>query len=287
MWKELGWNYNYLGSAADYETDLQFLKDAGVKYIRLLLPDFRFPEILAAWKPVCLFALSLEFEEVTFGHSNGAYTSSNMAAFNTARESLAQWCEDQNNPALTFITGNEEMFHRDGSLTDAQVRTNETTEYGVLRDIYTVGKMTYTMANGEMFVFYNDGDWPAKDDANGYVSANLYSYAAPLANGATYFKQNIANGQGWFGAGNFHIHEFGPDPNGYVPATWKSERMYELQFLQNLEEIIRAGVPRAYAYNFLGEPWGALRQKAPGQRSFKPWWYSLQGLKKPITIEYI
>jgi hypothetical protein len=282
MWKGLGINYNYAGIGSDYQADLTMLYNAGFKRVRLLMADYLDTAGINNWKTRLAFARTLAFTEISIGISSNPtpLTSGSIAAFNSARQTYAAFLEGLGDSRITFCMGNEEMYHRNGTLTDAQVRANETTQYGVLSGIYTIGKISYSMANGEMFPFFSDGNWPTKNNPDGdYVGVNLYTYPTGQTSG-TFFRINLSSAKAWFGS-SVVVTEFGPDHDGYNADRWGDRSFYAAQFAQQLQDIIDYDITCAMIYNFQDALFGC---KSPNG-TFRPHWYILRGLRQPVGIE--
>lgn len=167
------------------------------------------------------------------------------------------------------------MYHRDGSLTDAQVRANMRTDYAAVKAVYTKGPVTYSMANGEMFPYFNDSLSYPWD----FASANLYSYPHGSTTSGTSFTVNLSNATSWFGT-TFQVSEFGPDPSGYADATWFHKDFYADQFVANLRDIIDHNITRGYIYNYMDSSFGC---KSPNG-TYRPWWYDLRGVARPFNV---
>ncbi len=278
MEKKPAFNYNYQGPGANYLVDLPNLKAKGVKRVRLLIVDYTLTSTINAWKIICLYALSLGFDEVIFGLTSNPtqITDLNITTFNAARATFAGWCQAQHNPRLTLCGGNEEMYHHNGSISDAALRANENAQYDVLSAIYTDGPVTWSLANGEMFPYFGDGDQPGD-----YQSVNLYSYHHTATNSATHFNTNLSSAKAWFGD-DVVVSEFGPDPDGYSDTYWVDKEFYADHFRNNLLDIIDhdIDIENAFVYNFIDSAFGC---KGPNGK-FRPWWYLLIGEKIPANV---
>lgn len=282
MWSGLGINYNYDGAGYDYQNDLALIKSVGFTKVRLLIENWNYSAGIALWKTIAQYALTLGFEEVTFGLTFQNYNAAEQTAFAAAQDALANWFDQQTVPVGTtfiFCQGNEESFHITDSSTTAQVRAFYRTRYTALKAAHPLRTFTYSMANGEMFPFFNDLNGSALAYPWDYASVNLYSYPTGQTSG-TYFRINIGSMLAWFGT-TVEITEFGPDDGGYLDTEWFDRHFYADQFLQNLHTIIDNNLPAAYIYNFQDSLFGCLSPK----RIFRSWWYVLRGVREPFNLE--
>ena len=277
-------NYNYDGAGHDADKDLRAIRKAesssGRKFdgVRMLIEQYNYTAGVDRWKTYTQKALDLGFNKVIFGLTNPTYTAGNQSAFNTAQQGIASWMQSINDPRLVLCIGNEEMYHHDGSISDASVRANMRTLYTACKAIYTIpgSKITYSMANGEMFQYKLEHDggaiWPWD-----YASANLYSYPHGSTTSGTYFSINLSSAIAWFGS-TFVISEFGPDPNGYSDGAWGEREIYADHFYNQLLDIIDHNIPEAAIYNYMD---GAFGCKSPNG-TYRPHWYLLRGLPIPM-----
>jgi len=285
MWSNLGINYNYDGTGYNYAVDLPLLYKTGFRSIRLLVENWDNAAGITLWKTICQAAIAQGFTEIIFGLTFENYSVANQAAFTTAQNSLATWFTQQTLSAgqkLVFCLGNEEQNHiSDGSST-TQVAAYYRTRYTAIKAILTnatANPVTYSMANNEMFNFYNDFNGSSLPYPWDYPSANLYSYATGQSN-ATSFTQNISNASAWFGLTNFVISELGPDPSGYSDSSFRDRTFYAQQFAQNLTQLRKSGVTKAYIYNFQDANFGCMDTN----RNFRPWWYILTAQAQPAQL---
>jgi hypothetical protein len=248
------------------------------------------------WKSITLQAINLNFPVVRFGVAFQNYNTAQEASFNAAVEAIATWMQSltiPNGTTLILELGNEESFHITDGTTQQHVRDNMRILYTACKAICTNPqiKITYTMANGEMFSFHND-ILASKPYPGDFASVNLYSYPVSQTSG-TYFGINIASFLAWFNnvndtaktLGPGVISEFGPDPDGYADSRWSDVEFYDTQFRQNLQKIIDAGVSEGYIYNFIdpNNIFGCRRTTG----EYNPWWYSLTGKRKPVGVGMI
>lgn len=256
MFTGLGINYNYgpPGGIGDttYQTELQSISNTGFKYVRLLLQDYlnNDPNYgIPAWKKVLEYALTLPFLKVGIGLSSNptSYTASSAATFRTIKNSYATYLKGLGDSRIVYYHGNEETYHRDGSLTDAQVRANMRTDYAAIKAIAPDLSVTYAMANGEMFPFFNDSLSYPWD----FASANLYSYPTNQTT-ATDYGVNVGSFLFWFNAANdCEITEFGPSDVGYAKGTWGDEDFYTATYVRMLKIGMEQGVSKMYIYNYM------------------------------------
>lgn len=285
MWKGLGINYNYQGAGANYLVDIPLIRKAGFKHLRLLICDYldTSPTGIPLWKTILEYALTFDFETITIGLSSNPTTLTNSnkgnftAAYTTPSTGFAYYLQALNDSRIVLCIGNEETYHHDGSITDAQTRAFLRTHYIAIKAIYTRGPVTYSMANGEMFPFYNDFTGSSLAYPWDFASANLYSYASSQ-NSATYFSINLSSATFWFGS-TLVVSEFGPDPSGYADSRWADKDFYAAQFADNERDIIDHDIIKAYAYNFMDASFGC---KSPNG-TFRPWWYTLRGEQIPVN----
>lgn len=295
VWKGLSFNYNYQGSGANYLIDIPYLFSKGVRHLRLLICDYTdtSPTGIPLWKTILEYALTFDFETITIGLSSNPTTLTNLnksnftAAYTTPSTGFAYYLKAQNvlHPGkIICCVGNEEMYHRDGTLTDAQVRAFIRTHFAAIKAIIPEIPCTYSMANGEMFPYYNDKNssalaFPWDGDPDDFASANLYSYPHGSTTSGTDFFTNLSSAVAWFGA-TLQISEFGPDPNGYSDANWFDKDFYSDHYKNQLLGIIDRNIVRAYAYNFMDSAFGA---KSPNG-TFRHWWYNLIGEQRPFNV---
>lgn len=287
MWKGLSINYNYQGPGANYLVDIPLIFHAGFKHIRLLVCNYtdNTSTGVPLWKTILQYARTFDFETITIGLSSNPTTLTNgnkanfTAAFTTPSTGYAYYLQGLNDSRIVLCIGNEETYHRDGSLTDTQVRAFIRTHYTAIAAIYTVGPITYSMANGEMFPFFNDLSGSALPYPWDFASANLYSYPHGATTSGTSFNTNLSSATAWFGS-DFVVSEFGPDPSGYSDGSWGHKDLYADQFVLNLHDIIDHDILIAAIYNFQDSLFGC---KSPNG-TFRPWWFDLRGEPRPFNV---
>ena len=270
-------NYNYDGAGYDPDIDLPSIYyHDGFTGIRLLIEQFDYAAGITNWKAILNKARLLPFKEIIFGLSNNAYTSANEAAFNAALLSLATYLQSLNDPRITLVIGNELSYRHDGSVTDAHVRANARTNYTACKAVYTVGKITYNMANGEMFPFYNDFNGSALPYPWDYPSANLYTYRHGATTSGTYFTVNLSSALSWFGP-TFTLSEVGPDPEGYSDTYWFDQEFYAKRFARNILAAIEKGIKVICVYNYMDANFGMISPTG----IHRAWYYTVLGLPIP------
>lgn len=264
----LGMNYNYYQGIFNPPVDFALLKALGVNTIRSLISDY----VLGSpsfTRTQTLAALSAGMYVIHgVGSGSTTLTASNKNTFYTAVQNEATWCQAQANPNLEFCVGSEEEYHIDGSLTQAQVRTDMRAQAATCKGIYTYGKISYSTAQGQMNAWHSDGTIGSLDRLN----FDLYG------NG-TNFYTDVDNMVSWFG-GNSWITEFGPDSGGYG-GSWTPDS-YAIKFKNMLNKIKNSTVPRALIYNFMdgSNKYGCLSSTNGQQRV---WFMPLMGNRRTVT----
>lgn len=291
---ELSINYNYLGTGADFRKDIPMLAKV-FKHIRLLIISYTddSPTGIPLWKTVLEFTMKYPFKTITIGLSaNPTYlTNTNKNDFTDkfthADTGFARYMAGIDDGRLILCGANEEMFHHDGSISDTQVRAFIRTHMAAIDAVFP-GKKTVSMANGEMFPYFNDLNgsslpypWTVDNGVhNGFPSINLYSYHHGATNSATYFYINLNSACAWFGASNLVVSEYGPDPDGYSDTYWGNRYFYAKQFRQMTIDIAEHDIKIATIYNFQDSAFGCM---SPG-RIYRPHWYSARGEPMPYNV---
>lgn len=245
----LGINYNYNGTGANPSVDIPLLAGLGFKTIRLLACSFTSPSQISAWNDILDICLQYDFEKITIGISKGAntMTSSNWSTYAGVVQTQAAYIAGLSDSRIEYQIGNELSLGHDGSITDAQIRTN----------LRTLGNACKT-ANPGLITSYSDTTYLGTEITNWFsegisgidkIHFNLYGRRAYFAKCANQVVSLFGSDGG--------VTEWGTNI-GY--GEYEDEVEYREEIAARLKILVDSGVEEFNFYNFMNaddDTWGA------------------------------
>lgn len=179
-WSGLGLNYGSNSRAVAYlDADLRLFRKLGITKLRFNNVDYADTAGIAFWRTVAANSCVMGFARVIHGITAGTtqITASTWQAFANAVLDEAKWAYNNGNANLWLEIGNEEELHHDGSITDAQVRTNLRTLAASVKSLYPTLTVCYCASNvpGEMDAWISEGRGSID-----YLGFNIYDSPTTL-----------------------------------------------------------------------------------------------------------
>lgn len=222
-----GINYNDNDSSNNPNNppvDFAYVYNLGVKKIRLYTPHYDDPTSITRWRGYVQTAITFGFTKIIYGLSFGPganWTLADEAAYTTAIQAEATWVQSLGDSRIEFQVGNEEVNHKNASVTLLQVRDFMRTCATNVKAIYTLGLVSYaesaTFSPSQITSWAGEGlgnldrlGWNVYDGLGTFSTiltsitsnfTNINSYISEFNNNGSLGYSAVGNEVAWAGIG--------------------------------------------------------------------------------------
>ncbi len=280
LWTGAGINYgndrifDSFYNPAAIMAELQFLHQYFHR-LRIFILDYSYG-VSHPYTQRCLYiidqARSIGFTDIVWGITSSAstLTAANYATYKTAMLDRAKLANDHG--VTTFVTGNEEEYHVDGtSLVAAQMTTNARNDLAPAATTVFAGDVSYNLPEGNL------PDWLA--NGSGSLSTlGLNAYGLNEHDGAG-FCRDVRNFAARFGSQGY-VSEFGINTNWATVTASDSDQERELR--KRTMFVRNSGLSASYFFLFshLSDDNFALKL---ANGNFRSMWFALVRERKWFT----